>query len=206
MFKRTRCENVATRAGVGARPPTSRVGLLLVMSGAGCVVGITPVAAQSSPSPVTQEAARASIAPACAAPEFRQFDFWVGRWEVRDASGRVLGTNTIEMVNRGCGLREQWSGTSGSIGTSVNAYDAGRKQWHQTWIDSDGLLLVLTGQFRDGAMTMSGEVVAPDGKRTANRIRWYPAPERGTIRQTWEQSTDGGRTWTTAFDGFYFER
>lgn len=140
----------------------------------------------------------------CTAPEHRQFDFWVGAWEVRDAKGHVVGNNTIEVINRGCGLREQWVGSSGTVGTSVNTYDAGRKQWHQTWIDSDGLLLVLSGSFRDGAMTMSGEVVTRDGQREVHRIRWQPG--RGTMRQTWERSTDGGRTWAVEFDGFYFKR
>jgi hypothetical protein len=167
---------------------------------------VAPLFAQDGASPVGQGTVRPAVAPACAAPELRQFDFWVGRWEVRDVNGCVLGNNTIEVVNRGCGLREQWSGASGSIGTSVNTYDAARKQWHQTWIDSDGLLLVINGQFRDGAMTMSGDVVARDGTRTANRLTWRPVSERGSLRQTWEQSTDGGRSWTTVFDGFYFKR
>ena len=40
------------------------------------------------------------------------------------------------------------------------------------------------------------------GKSTTERITWTPHPD-GTVRQHWEQSTDGGQTWTTAFDGLY---
>lgn len=197
-------DTVARRPVLTAKSPIIRLSGRLILSCMGSGLCAAPLAAQSG-SP-TQVAAPTDIAPACAAPEFRQFDFWVGRWEVRDANGRVLGTNTIDLVNRGCGLREQWSGASGFVGTSLNTYDAGRKQWHQTWIDVGGTLLLLNGRFLGGAMTMSGETVAPDGKRTMNRIVWRPVPEPGSLRQTWEQSADGGRTWSTAFDGVYFKR
>jgi len=36
--------------------------------------------------------------------------------------------------------------------------------------------------------------------------RLATVPGRGSLRQTWEQSADGGRTWSTAFDGVYFKR
>ncbi|HEX6051311.1 MAG TPA: hypothetical protein VFZ21_18650 [Gemmatimonadaceae bacterium] len=205
MKRRMDRDSVAWQCVVTATSPITRLWGMLVLSSLGFGASVAPLTAQVSGSP-PQATAPASIAPPCAASEFRQFDFWVGRWEVRDANDRVLGTNTIDLVNRGCGLREQWSGASGFVGTSVNTYDAGRRQWHQTWIDSGGMLLILTGHFRDGVMSMSGETVAPDGKRTMNRIQWRTAPERGSIRQTWEQSDDGGRTWKTAFDGWYFKR
>ena len=41
-----------------------------------------------------------------------------------------------------------------------------------------------------------------DGQRRIERITWTPNAD-GTVRQHWEQSTDGGKTWTTAFDGLY---
>ena len=31
---------------------------------------------------------------------------------------------------------------------------------------------------------------------------WYDNAD-GTVRQHWEQSKDGGKSWTTAFDGLY---
>jgi hypothetical protein len=34
------------------------------------------------------------------------------------------------------------------------------------------------------------------------RISWTPLP-RGDVRQLWERSADGGRTWTVIFDGRY---
>lgn len=205
MFRHMERDTVAGRSALAAKSPINRRRVILALSSMASALCAAPLVAQSG-SPTQVATPPTDIAPACAAPEFRQFDFWVGRWEVRDANGRVLGTNTIDLVNRGCGLREQWSGASGFVGTSLNTYDAGRKQWHQTWIDVGGTLLLLNGHFLGGAMTMSGETVAPDGKQTMNRIVWRPMPGPGALRQTWEQSADGGRTWSTAFDGVYFKR
>jgi hypothetical protein len=34
------------------------------------------------------------------------------------------------------------------------------------------------------------------------RVTWRPLPEGG-LRQTFKTSSDGGKTWTVSFDGFY---
>jgi len=34
------------------------------------------------------------------------------------------------------------------------------------------------------------------------RITWSREPD-GRVRQLWESSKDGGRSWTTVFDGLY---
>jgi hypothetical protein len=52
--------------------------------------------------------------------------------------------------------------------------------------------MVLVGNTHDAA----------SGKMVVNRISWTPQAE-GTVRQHWETSTDGGKSWTTAFDGRY---
>lgn len=68
-----------------------------------------------------QEApADSSGAPPCSGPEHRQFDFRPGDWTVRSPSGKVLGRNEIQAVAGGCGLRETWRGTDGSVGPSLN--------------------------------------------------------------------------------------
>ena len=39
-------------------------------------------------------AAAAQTAPPCKArPEYRQFDFWVGEWDVQNPQGQTAGTN-----------------------------------------------------------------------------------------------------------------
>ena len=54
--------------------------------------------------------------PTCDGPEHRQFDFWVGEWQVRDPSGQVIGTNAITRSYDGCLLIERWEGASGERG------------------------------------------------------------------------------------------
>ena len=145
--------------------------------------------------------------PACTAPEHRQFDFWVGEWDVADASGKPAGTNRISAIHDGCALREEWQGRSGVTGSSLNVYDRERKRWHQTWVDSSGGLLVLEGGFADGAITLSGtsfEAGAPS-KRTLQRIRWQAQPD-GRVRQLWETSANEGNDWSVVFDGWYTRR
>jgi len=81
-------------------------------------------------------------------------------------------------------------------------YDAPRKVWHQTWVDNQGGLLALEGGLRGASMVLEGKQPGPQGGEQTSRITWTPNAD-GTVRQLWEISTDGGKSWTTAFDGLY---
>jgi hypothetical protein len=141
----------------------------------------------------------------CTAPEHRQFDFWAGNWTVTDPSGKTVGTNRIEVVEGGCGLEERWTAAAGSgSGRSLNAFSAHDGHWYQTWLGSDGLVLVLRGEFRDGRMILAGETVTPK-VTMRHRLTWTPLGD-GRVRQLWEQSTDAGKTWTVAFNGLYTKK
>ncbi len=116
-------------------------------------------------------------------------------------SGKLGGTNRIDKLY-GCVVHESWKSSSVE-GQSFNAWDAERGVWHQTWVDSSGSLLLLEGNFRDGAMTMSDRNTP--GKKDplqVNEITWTPNSD-GSVRQHWRVSKDGGKTWTTSFDGKY---
>lgn len=144
----------------------------------------------------------APVPPPCSAPEFRQFDFWLGEWEV-EARGKIAGYNKISRLYGDCILREEYRTANGAyVGTSLNGWDAARKVWHQTWVDNQGLVLLLDGRFENGAMRLEGKSPTADGGEQIDRITWTPNPD-GTVRQHWEQSTDGGKSWQTAFDGLY---
>lgn len=151
-------------------------------------------------------AEEAATRAACAAPEHRQFDFWLGEWEVRDPEGRLVGRNHITTLFDGCALHEEWRGESGHRGTSLNAWSPQRGAWHQTWIDSSGMLLLLDGGLRDGAMVLEGSAPLPDRPERVlrHRITWARIdgdPDR--VRQHWETSVDAD-AWETVFDGRYF--
>jgi hypothetical protein len=51
--------------------------------------------------------------PSCSTPEHRQFDFWVGEWDVAMPDGKHAGVNTITREHGGCLVREQWRGEGG---------------------------------------------------------------------------------------------
>ena len=143
-----------------------------------------------------------SPTPTCTSAEQHQFDFWIGDWVVTDSAGaKVLGTEHNVPVLGGCALQENWHGSDGSEGTSLNAFLVGPKKWHQSWIASNGNLLLLDGAFADGKMVLQGASAGPKGT-ILNRITWTPLAD-GRVRQTWDISVDGGKTWTLSFDGFY---
>jgi hypothetical protein len=163
--------------------------LFLVMSSASAFVVAAP-----TPTP-------APAPPACVAPEFRQFDFWIGHWKVSNPQGVQVGTSEITRVSEGCAVREQWQSARGQGGTSINYYDAADKQWHQDWVGGDGTILHIHGGLKDGMMVLSGEAASPKGPYL-NRITYTPLPE-GKVKQEWSISTDGGKTWQISFLGTY---
>ncbi|MDQ3118870.1 MAG: hypothetical protein M3Q89_04790 [Verrucomicrobiota bacterium] len=115
--------------------------------------------------------------PACVSPEFRRFDFWIGRWKVISPEGVQVGTSEITRAADGCAVREEWKSARGGSGTSINYFDAADGQWHQElgrwrrhhpasprWMER-GCHVILTGKSKDG----QGPIV--------NRITWTPLPE-----------------------------
>lgn len=151
--------------------------------------------------------AQSTLDSACAATEHRQFDFWIGDWDVADPEGAPAGRNRIESILGGCVLMESWEGASGSTGRSFNMYDArGDGRWHQTWVDGSGGRLDLVGGLdAEGRMVLSGERPGPDGGAVLHRITWTPLPD-GAVRQHWEASQDGGAAWEDLFVGIYTRR
>lgn len=163
-------------------------------------VGILMLFMVSPPDALAQDGDAASPE-ACAAGGHRQFDFWIGCWQVTTPDGEVAGTNEIESVLGGCALRERWQGRGGMTGTSLNAYDPHTGTWHQTWVDDRGGFLLLSGGLEDGSMVLSGEMRDETGPVT-HRITWTPL-DGNKVRQLWEVHRDA--EWTVLFDGLYSE-
>lgn len=129
----------------------------------------------------------------CAAEPFRQFDFWVGEWDVHRAGGGPTAHNSIASLHDGCVIRESYTNPGGYTGMSMNYYDAADGHWHQLWVDNQGLVLHLEGGWNGESMVLSSE---------GDRITWTPHDD-GTVQQVWEQTEDGGETWNVVFDGTY---
>ena len=118
----------------------------------------------------------------------------------------AAGHNLIEPILRGCALKESWTGAKGMNGHQLQCLrPAESRQWHQTWVDDRGSMLLLDGAFADGKMVLSGETRDSSGTQVVNRITW-PETAPGAVRQLWETSRDGGGSWIVAFDGRYAGR
>lgn len=167
------------------------------------VRGLLALLAVLLPGAASAQAAPAT--PPCQSPEYRQFDFWIGEWDVFNPAGQKVGQNTIRSAMNGCVLHESYDSPPAYHGESFNIWDARRGVWHQSWVDVGGLLLTVEGGLENGAMVLQGESSRPDGSPILNRITWTPN-EDGTVRQHWQVSSDGGTTWTTSFDGLYRRR
>ena len=155
------------------------------------------VAAQAQP------ASPPAPPPACAAPEHRQFDFWVGEWSVtQTGKTNVVGSSLIEKLYGGCAVRENWMPLSGSAGGSLNNFYEG--QWRQTWVDSSNSRVEFTGGLADGEMVLTGFWKGVKGPGQDALIRMtYSRNADGSVRQHGEQSTDQGKSWSTNFDFTY---
>lgn len=147
-------------------------------------------------------AQQTSPPPACTGAEHKQFDFWVGDWNVFNSQGQQIGTNRISRISGGCALLEEWQAGNGPGGRSINFYDAADGQWHQVWVGGDGTVLRIAGALQDGAMRLAGTDRKTPRGTVRDRITWTPQSD-GAVEQRWDISTDGGHTWQPGFVGTY---
>ena len=154
----------------------------------------------------------------CSASEHRQFDFWVGEWDVvpnpatassgPPPSGSQPASNVVQKAHNGCVVVENWDDRRGGTGQSFNIYDRVRQQWHQTWVDSNGGLHECWGELKDGSMVFIGSVPLPaasrfQGRRTI-RLSFTPMGA-GKVRQ-FSESLNSDGTWSINYDLIYTRR
>jgi hypothetical protein len=164
---------------------------------------VLPLVARAQEPPSLPMPPPDTLASACAAEEFRQFDFWLGRWSVGPVGRPPGGVNEITRVAQGCAVQERYHNANGYTGTSLNFYHPQDRAWTQIWVDNAGLRLHLTGGLDDhGNMVLTGERTDPEGRPVLDRITWIPMPT-GTVHQIWDQSLDRGETWANVFTGEY---
>jgi tetratricopeptide (TPR) repeat protein len=143
-------------------------------------------------------------------PEYRQFDFWVGNWNVtvsagQPGAGQVVGTSQVERILGDCVIFENYHTPAAFEGKSFSFYDAELKKWRQTWVANNGSVSEFLGEFRDGAMRYEGESHAPGGGRALRRMV-LSLTTADRVRQYSESSTDGGKTWSLAYDFTYLRQ
>ncbi|MGH9601151.1 MAG: tetratricopeptide repeat protein [Terriglobales bacterium] len=135
--------------------------------------------------------------------ESRQFDFWIGDWDVTTAQGQPAGTSSIQLILGSCVIFENWTSLGvGYAGKSLNIFNVPRKKWQQYWVDSTGAVTFFEGGWIGSYLRLTGENALRTGPLALNRMTFTPlSPDK--VRQHGEGSDDGGKTWTTRYDLIY---
>lgn len=118
---------------------------------------------------------------------YRQFDFWLGNWDVFSPAGPQVGTSMITMELDGCVIAESWTDADGGRGRSINTYDTDTDQWHQTWVSANTQgHLRMAGGIVNGEMVLAGVRESPVfGLTLFNEFRWATL-DPDIVRQTGE--------------------
>ena len=141
----------------------------------------------------------------CNSPQHRQFDFWVGTWDVSPTGqDKVVARSVIENLYGGCVIRENWMPVSGTPGGSLNTYDPDDGKWHQVWMDSANARVMFDGELVDGKMILTGLWKGAQKPGQDDLVKMtYSRLEGGAVRQQGQISTDKGATWKPFFDFTY---
>jgi hypothetical protein len=134
--------------------------------------------------------------------EERQFDFWLGEWNVTWGD-HGKGTNNVRAILDDHVILENFDGTPTMPlrGMSVSTYDRSLGQWQQTWVDNQGSYLDFVGGFKDGEMVLRREARI-GGAVVLQRMVWYNiSPDE--MDWNWERSDDRGGTWSVLWKIHY---
>jgi hypothetical protein len=138
-------------------------------------------------------------------PKYREFDFWVGDWDVYGKGGALSGQSHVELIVGDCVVSENWTSFNGGVGKSYNKYNAPLKRWEQYWVDQYGQTTFYTGNLEGPNMVYLADGFNPAGKPQKQRMTFFPlSPDK--VRQFGETSDDGGKSWTVSYDLTYFRK
>ncbi|MFZ0013505.1 MAG: DUF1579 family protein [Acidimicrobiia bacterium] len=150
----------------------------------------------------------------CGSDEARQFDFWLGEWDLTWPADQVggepselgTGTNRIERLFGDCAIEENFATSDhGFSGRSLSVYDSRLGMWRQTWVDSSGGYIALTGQFDGETMTLSTQPHVHDGETRVNRMIFGDITAV-SLEWVWQVSRDDGATWDDLWNISYRRR
>jgi hypothetical protein len=148
---------------------------------------------------------------ACPHAEARQFDFWLGEWNVLNRNrasdsasfadtGRA--TDLVHAVAGGCAIVEHWRGEAYGqfiLGFSVRAWNARARQWDLVLLwpaSGDQSFATLHGDFRHGRGEFFGGRSTPAGDSIRTRFTFSDI-RPDALRWQNASSTDGGRSWAS---------
>lgn len=134
------------------------------------------------------------------APEYRQFDFWIGEWDV-EVKGTVRARSSIQLILDDCVIFENYDRDNYS-GKSFSSYVAESKTWKQHYVDSKGEISIWSGRLEGDRMIF---ISRNDAGKIVQRMT-YSRTGADRVRQLIETTTDDGKSWKPSFDGTYLRR
>ena len=148
----------------------------------------------------------------CSGPQFRQFDFWIGDWDVFGKNGQKAGDSKISLILDSCIILEEWISANVQqglryAGKSFNTWNSASKEWQQTWVDNTGNTTAYThGKFEDKKIIFNTDPF-PFSKDTiaVRRLTFFDLG-KDKVRQLGEITKDKGATWATEYDLEYRRR
>jgi tetratricopeptide (TPR) repeat protein len=151
------------------------------------------------------EQSKKNLTPCAYTTENRQFDFWVGEWNVETTQGAIpAGQSKIERILGDCVILENWQNNGNPYsGKSYNTYNAALKRWEQYWVDNAGGNIFFHGELKDGVMDYwTDDIPQPSGPPLRRHLQFFKlGPDK--VRQFSQGSTDGGKTWNVEYDFTY---
>jgi len=154
----------------------------------------------------SEPAQAATTSPCTADSSYQRLAFWVGDWDVSDSTGKPYATQRVRAVIDECAITAEWTSGGGNKGMGLSAFDMKTREWKQIYVSNQI-------PFRSGVTLRTS-----DPSYTGPGIRFIPLPDptagnsvqtRVTIMplsghralQEFEDSRDGGKTWTVVFKG-----
>ena len=137
----------------------------------------------------------------------REFDFWIGEWNVYVTGTTALaGHSVVQKISGGCALLENWN-SSLSEGKSMNYIDDSTGKWKQVWVGSypNGKQDFINGVYSDSAMRFIFTTRDAQGVINQGKFTFF---NEGTnqVRQLSETSADNGKTWIVNYDFTYIRK
>ena len=150
----------------------------------------------------------------CGSEQARQFDFWLGDWDLTwpaeqsggESGETMTGSNRITRLFDDCVIEENFTTADASFrGHSVSVYDERAGLWRQTWVDSAGGYIVLTGSYDGETMELRTAPIERDGETVLQRMVFSDI-DVDSLEWAWQGSRDGGSTWNDLWNITYRRR
>lgn len=136
-------------------------------------------------------------------PKRREFDFWLGTWNVFTTQGdHPAGESNIDYASEGCMILENYKSFGGYTGKSMN-YVNEKNEWEQTWMGSDGAVAKFDhGKYDGKEMLFTFEKTDRNGNKKTGKFHFYKIGNN-VVRQMQESSADNGITYSVDYDLTY---